>query len=323
MLTKASLGILFAMGQPVGMRLFALLLAVAPVAAQPALTDLIPAQSKVVFGINLRHLIDSAQLPDLATGTQSVSLLMLAQNGISGLNPLKDVDSILIASTGEGEQPPTVALMQGRFGNLRLSDKKNPKGAIARIGDTILVAGDSAIVEAMARHRPDGPKIAAPLAARIAALAGKYDVWGTGENPQGFAAAKGQAGGLNAEAVDQFQFGAILQKGLTAEAEFHVKSAQEAQKMEQSLRLFETMLSMQPATANGTKFNLSSNNGTLKFALAIPEEELKKAMAAQKAGFALATRQPPPPPKPVDTRGKIVTNSTGDTVSVTLPGGHQ
>ncbi|MDR3699123.1 MAG: hypothetical protein P4L56_05775 [Candidatus Sulfopaludibacter sp.] len=302
------------------MRLFALFLfGSALTVAQPALTDFIPPQSKVVIGINVRHMIDSAQLPDLETGSQSLSMLMLAQNGLSGLNPLKDVDSVLIASTGEGEQPPTVAILWGRFSNVQLVDKKNPKGIVRRIGDSMLAAGDPGIVNAIAEQRPGAMKITQALAERIATLADKYDVWGTGDNPQGFAAAKGQTGGLNADAVDHFEFGASFQKGLTAEAAFHLKSPQEAEKMTQSLQFFEAMLSAQKTPTNGTKFNLSTKDGTVKLALFIPEEELKKAMAAQKASLSLT---PKPQPKPVDTRGKIVTNSTGDTVSVTLPGGH-
>jgi hypothetical protein len=302
------------------MRLFALLLfGAASSAAQPALTDFIPPQSKVVIGINVRHIIDSAQLPDLAAGSQTLSTLMLEQNGLSGLNPLKDVDSVLIASTGEGEQPPTVAILWGRFGNVQLVDKKNPRGIIRRIGDSMLAAGDPAIVNAIAAQRAGAMKITQALAGRIAMLADKYDVWGTGDNPKGFAAAKGQTGGLNADAVDHFEFGASFQKGLTAEASFHVKTPQEAEKMTQSLQFFEAMLSSQKTATNGTKFDLSTKDGSVKLALFIPEEELKKAMAAQKAGLSLA---PKPQPKPVDTRGKIVTSETGDTVSVTLPGGH-
>jgi hypothetical protein len=301
------------------MRLFALLLlGAASTAAQPALTDFIPPESKVVIGINVRHLIDSAQLPDLATGSQTLSTLMLEQSGLSGLNPLKDVDSVLIASTGEGPQPPTVAILWGRFGKVQLADKKNPKGIVRRIGDSMLAAGDPGIVNAIAEQRPGAMKITQALAERIATLADKYDVWGTGDNPQGFSAAKGQTGGLNADAVDHFQFGASFEKGLTAEAAFHLKSPQEAQKMAQSLQFIEAMLSNQKTPASGTKFNLSTKDGTVRLALFIPEEELKKAMAAQKASFSLA---PKPQPKPVDTRGKIVTNSAGDTVTVTLPGG--
>lgn len=304
------------------MRLFAfLLLGAASAAAQPALTDFVPPESKVVIGINVRHIIDSAQLPDLATGSQTLSTLMLEQNGLSGLNPLKDVDSVLIASTGEGQQPPTVAILWGRFSNVKLVEKKNPNGIVKRIGDSMLAAGDPAIVNAIAAQRPGAMKITRELAARIAELSDKYDVWGTGDNPKGFAAAKGQAGGLNADAMDHFQFGASFQKGLTAEAAFHLKSPEEAKKMAQSLQFFEMMLSAQKTSTNGSKFDLSTRDGTVKLALFIPEEELKKAMAAQKAGFSMA-QQSQPKPKPVDTRGKIVSNSTGDTVSVTLPGGH-
>ncbi len=306
------------------MRLFALLLigALSSV-AQPALTDFIPPQSKVIIGFNLRHMIEGAHLPDLDLGTQSVSSTLLNQNGLSGMNPLKDVDSILIASTGEGQNPPSIAILRGRFGHVQLAVKKDMKSAFKRIGDDIIITGDPAIVNSITGETPADWKLNGAMLERITALSGKFDIWGTGDNPKGFTAAKNQAGGLNADAVDHFEFGASLQKGLTAEAEFHLKSPQDAEKLTQSLKFLELMLAAQKNSASGAKFSLGANNGTVKLSLFIPEEELKKAITAQKGAFPMMPMITQAPPKPVDTKGKIVTNSTGDTVSVTLPGGHQ
>jgi hypothetical protein len=304
------------------MRLFALFLigSVSSV-AQPALTDFIPPQSKVIIGINVRHMIDAAQLPDLETGTQAISTMMLTQSGLSGMNPLKDVDAVLIASTGEGDNPPSVAILSGRFAQVQLTDKKDVKGAVRRISDTLIVAGDPGLVNLMVEHS-DALKPSPQLVERMVALSGKFDIWGTGDNPKGFSVAKDQTGGLNGDAIDHFEFGASFQKGLTAEAEFHVKSPQDMEKLTQSLKFLELLMSAQKTSTSGSKFSLGAKDGTVKLALFIPEEELKKAIAAQKNSFSLMPKITRIQPKPVDTKGKIVTNSTGDTVSVTLPGGH-
>ena len=304
------------------MKVFALLLAGAALAAaQPGLLEYVPPQSKVVIGLNLRHIIDAAQLPDLnSPGAQAMSMQMLLQNGMGGLNPLKDVDSLVIASTGEGENPPSVIILNGRFGSLKLGAKKDPKSEVVRVGDNLLVAGDPSMVQAVTRHRAGATGMAPDMAERVMALAAKYDVWGTGGDPKGFAAAKGQGSGL--ESLDRFEFGAAFQKGLTLDAEIHVKSSDDAKKLTEALQFVNMMTKAQPKQPTGSKFDLSVREGTIHLAMYIPEEELKKAIEAQKAGFAAAQAQPKPKPQPKDTEVKITKAPNGDTMMVTLPGGH-
>jgi hypothetical protein len=325
-------------GHSAGMRLFALsLLYAASACAQPALTDFIPPRSKVVMGVNLRTIIDSAILPDLSKDTTALASVasMLSQTPFAHLDPLKDVDSLLIASTGEGETPPSLAIIRGRFGALKLPtagqyhgvpliDSKTPKSAMALLDDFTLIAGDEAEVQAAIDRRGSPARLNPVLAARVANLLSKFDVWGTGDNPKGFQAAKGQSGGL--DAVDHFEFGAAFHKGLAIEAEAHVRTAEDAKKLQESLRFVETLLSIQKTATNGSKFSLHTQNGTLKLSLMVPEEELKKAIAAQKTKMAAALPKPAPKPEPKPTRPedvKIIKGNNGDTMMVILPGGKQ
>lgn len=272
------------------MRLVAFsLLCAASAFAQPAAADFIPANSKVVLGINLRSLIDAAQLPDLKTDSHSLPAMMLAQNGLGALDPLKDVDSILIASTGEGDQPPAVAIIRGRFAGLNPTDTKDPKGIVVRVDDSTLLAGPPDMVHAAMDRR--GAALDPALAARVAALSAHNDFWGVG-------------GKL--ENVDRFEFGASFQDGLALDAEFHVHSSEATKKLTESMKFFEAMM-------HGQKFNLQMRNNVVKISLRIPKEELKKAIAAG--------MKPQPVPKP-PAPGKVVTRTNGETVSVTLPGGH-
>ncbi|SPE41568.1 conserved hypothetical protein [Candidatus Sulfopaludibacter sp. SbA3] len=122
--------------------------------------------------------------------------------------------------------------------------------------------------------------------------------------------------------MDHFEFGGSFRNGFSLDGEIHARTAGDAKKVAEWLKFFETMTGSQQNAANGTKFSVHTEDGTLKLSLRIPEEELKKAIAAQKASMAAAVKaQAQPQPKP-DPHGKIVTNAAGDTVSVTLPGGH-
>jgi hypothetical protein len=98
------------------------------------------------------------------------------------------------------------------------------------------------------------------------------------------------------------------------------------------------MFKSQQSSANGTRVDLQMKNGTLKVAVNIPAAALKKAVTTQRASLeaallkqmpgGLAARFGPlqsdaasvmrPAPK---TPARTLTDSGGNTVSVTLPGG--
>jgi hypothetical protein len=262
------------------------LLWVACACAQPAPTDYMPPSTKMAIGINVRRLIDAAQLPDLNWDPHSLTATMLAQAGLSGLNPLKDIDSIVIASSGEGEKPPAVAILRGRFAGLKPVASKDPNSALILVDESTMLVGTKAEVEAAMQHRSGA--LAPALAARVTAMASRYDCWGAGGR---------------VDNVDRFEFGAGFQDGLDLNAEFHVRPTG-AQKLTETTKFLEAIM-------NGPKFHLEAHNGVIKLSLHVDKAELKKAMVA-------GLKKPPvKPPEP----GKIVTNSTGETVSVTLPGG--
>ncbi|HWC95192.1 MAG TPA: hypothetical protein VG456_00545 [Candidatus Sulfopaludibacter sp.] len=298
--------------------------------AQSALTDFIPPQTKVVIGFNLRNVIDAMFLPALKSDPNSMAAMLLAQNSFKGMDPLKDIDSVLIVATGQEQTPTGLAILRGRFdaksipGNAQyhgipvMTAEKDPKSLTALLDGFTAIAGDIDQVHA-AIDRMGKPHVLDPaLAARITALSAKFDVWGMGDSAKGFPAAKGQPGGL--DALDHFEFGATYRKDLTIEAEAHVRQGQDTKKMRESLSFLETMLNGKQTASNGTKFDLQSKNGTFKLSLFIPEAELKKAMAAQKTSLTTMAAPQPKPTRPEDV--KIIKSPNGDTMQVILPGGH-
>jgi hypothetical protein len=298
-----------------------LLLWTAPAWTQAWLTDLLPPEHRVVIGINARAIIDSAVLPNLNADPKLASSLLLVQKQLHGLDPLKDVDSVLVVITGDGQTPPGLAIVRGHFDAEKLgpaiAENKDPKNVAVLLDSSTLIAGDEPTVRAVMESRGKPHKTDAALVAKIDSMSSRFDVWGLGDVPKGFAAANGASGGL--EAVDHFEFGASFRKGLTIEAQAHVRSSQDSKKMSESLQMLEKMFSVRQTSSNGGKFSLTSQNGTFKLSLVVSEEELKKAIAAQKASIAKAFTPAPKPTRPEDV--KIVSRPNGDTFQVILPGG--
>jgi hypothetical protein len=94
------------------------------------------------------------------------------------------------------------------------------------------------------------------------------------------------------------------------------------------------MMKAQQPSANGAKFDMQVQNGTLKVALNIPPAALKKAMTTQRAAIQQAFLKQMPPalaaqfgdlaPAGPEARPlgppRTVVDQRGNTVSVTLPG---
>jgi hypothetical protein len=127
------------------------------------------------------------------------------------------------------------------------------------------------------------------------------------------------------QSVDRFAFGVTLANGLELTADLHVRSPKDLEKLSASLQFLEVMLKAQPAGGNEARFDLRTEDGAIHLSLSIPEEALKKAVAAQRASLALAVAGSPaavaPAPKAAPPgKTKIVQDAAGNTVSVTLPG---
>ena len=291
--------------------------------AESVLPGFIAPDTKVVFGIQLRRILDSPAGKSLTSGTGKFSVPELA-----GLDLMRDVDEVIIATNAEGDNPPGLLVLIGRFHPSRaksyhevpiVETTASGGSAIAFLDEATAVAGRPADVHAAIDHREQGASTAAGFSARAGELAARYDIWGIGSHlPK-------SGHGEQVDAVDGFSFGAALGEGLALTADIHLRSQVDADKISASLKLFEAMVQSQSSAA---KFNLQANGATVQLSLFVPEAELKKAIEAQKGALAgaftqgmMAARRPKPaaPPKP---EAKIVTDAKGDTVQVTLPGRH-
>lgn len=328
-------------------------------AAESVLPDCIPPGTKVVFGISLRSLMDSQVLKSFQSDMQKMSadlmkggplpiLETIKAGPLPGFDPLKDVDDLIVASTADKEKATALIVLHGRFDPKTLpgtsssyngvsifGDGQKANGIVALLDESTAIVGDFADVRAAIDRRGTPSHVKPALAAKVRSMAGRFDFWGVGDLPEGFQPPGGMGDSLNS--VDHFEFGASLRHGLEIAGEIHTRSPRDAAKMAESMKLIEAMLTkQQQPSANGTKFDLQSSNGTIKLSIAVSEEELKKGIEAQKSSMAgalnagirvtggpAAAAMPAPkppvksaPPKPAE----VVRNDRGDTVKVTLPG---
>jgi len=284
-------------------------------AADQPLPDFIPADTRVVIGIELRHILDSSLAKSL-----SGEAARLPAFQFGGVDFTKDIDQLLVVSNGAGQNAPGLLIAKGRFhaasgksyhGVPLATDPQRSGGLIAVLDASTAILGEADQVHAAIDHRGRGAGTAAALAARVQDLAGRYDIWGLGDHLPKPAEAS------PADAVDAFSFGAALRGGLDITAEIHLRSAADAEKLTAPLKLVEAMLKTQ---ANSSKFNLQTKDGVIQVSLFVPEDELKKAIQSQRSAIAAALQNGITLPTP-RTEGKILTDARGDTVSVTLPGG--
>src|SRR5262245_7486169 len=152
-------------------------------AADSTLLDLMMPGTKVVIGLRLRTIVDSPLARSVAEQAQAGNPQWGQLIQAVGFDPLHDVDEVLLASTGEGKNPPTLIMARGRFGVVRslpglreyhgaaiLPAQKKENSALALLDDSTVIAGDLPTVQAAIDRR--GRRVPQPLGLvqRVASL---------------------------------------------------------------------------------------------------------------------------------------------------------
>jgi hypothetical protein len=308
--------------------------------------DLLPPGARIVFGMRVRAVVNSTLAQSLNSEIQGASGDWQKLVAGVGFDPLHDLDEVVLASTGEGKEAPVLIVVRGKFDTARLAAKAEPyhgvplvsmgekvsaggKPAILAILDSSTVlTGDPEEVKAAIDRRGSPTQLDPALAARIADYRQHYEIWGVAENPAGLARRLSDSSGPQPfDSIDRFQLGLGLNHGLQIAAELHARSAEDTAQLTSTLRLIEGMLkTSQPSANAGTKLSIESAEGTLKIALAVSEEDLKKAIAQQRSAAARAaapTRAPTPAPVRIQSSESAtrpgVQSGNGGTSVFTLP----
>jgi hypothetical protein len=330
-------------------------------AASGPVPDFVPPATRAVIGFHLRSVIDSALVQGLGADLfKNAGASWTASTPIPGIDPLKDLDEVVIASTMEGDHPPSLVICRGRFAVEEIGKgaevykgvpirKVQDGDAIALLDASTIVAGSMKDVRA-AIDRRESPTagLNAELVRRAGELSGRYAIWGVGTLPADFHPPAGGPEALNS--LDRFDFGVALSHGLELAATLHVRKPEDAQKLSAAMQFVEMMSKAQPDN-NGTKIETHVENGTLTVALEVSEEALKKGLEQQHTMIAQAianaqtqaqkqakTGMPARPvaqPSAVASPGnplsvyspaapsketKIISDQEGVSVKVTLPG---
>ena len=185
---------------------------------------------------------------------------------------------------------------------------------LALLDASTALAGDLTAVKAAIDRHGQAIVYDGELVARVASLRERFDVWGTGERPQGFVAPGGKNDQLNS--IDRFEFGVRITHGLEVGAENHARSHKDAETLAASLGMLQLMAKGQ---SDAAKFDVKLENDTLKLSFAISEEELKKAIAAQRSQMLTQSQPKVTGQPPATAAPRPQTNPAGTSV-FTLPG---
>ncbi|MBS1855648.1 MAG: hypothetical protein JST11_09810 [Acidobacteria bacterium] len=322
--------------------LSALLLVASSYAAPP--TDvLLPPNATVVFGLRAANIIKLIASQGATQLAQFQAGAMLGAMPVKGFDPFHDIDEVVLATSGKGNNPPFLAVITGHFdaaklaqgkgrpyGNAVFIDDKNPRQTSAILGDSTLLAGDRALVRA-AIDRASGNTAAGPLAARIESMRAHYDLWAFADHfdptalPGGAAGANGAADPLRS--LDRFWVGMAFNTDLTLDAELHLSSDADAAKLSGLLSIWKVQALSQVPNAPAMKFDLGVKDNTIKLAVSIPEAELKKAMQQHSSSGVTTSAATTPmglritggDPAPKEQDQKVTTDPQGNTVTLSLP----
>jgi hypothetical protein len=307
--------------------------------------DLFPANSKVVFGVHVSAIVQSPLFKDASLGVEKQSADFMKMIALTGFDPLHDIDEVLMASPADNAKAPALLVLRGRFNLERIGAGAERYHGIAMVGDskggtggtgntggkgntgvlalldaTTALAGEiPAVRAAIDRHAAGAAEPATPLdaqlAARVQSLRERFDIWGTGENAEGFVPPTGKR--QEFDSIDRFEFGVRITQGFELGAEIHAKSPEDAEKLAVSLEELKTMMGA-ATDPTAPKIDVQVKDGSVKISLAVSPEYLKQAMGGQRG------ESKPKPGVPVVIGSEPVKEApqadTGDTRVFTLPG---
>jgi hypothetical protein len=290
-------------------------------AADPETANLMPRNTTMVFGVRVRPLVDTLEAQGVLKDLREQSGAFLPQAVLAGFDPFTDVDELLIASTGAGQDAPALAIVTGRFHVAKpgvIEAQKGSKQVMAFLNESTFVAGDLALVKAALANTASASGVPAALAQRVKEMRERYTVWGFADKLDAMPRQAGPAP-KELESIDGFSFGAGIAHGLELAAELHVRNPKDVAQLSSMLREWEKMAMASGSTS--AKIEIQSTRDTVKVAVSVSEDEIRKTIVAQRDARAATKAAAPVAPKPAErTIPEVVSDANGNTLRVTLPG---
>ena len=277
-----------------------LFLFIAPAAfaqGDPKILNLLPADTRMLFGMRIRAVVESALAQNLSSDIQSAAGDWKKIISLGGFDPLHDVEEVLLTSSGAVEHPTVLVIARGTFDVARLASNaklyhdvplvtggKSPNDSFAFLDGTTVLAGDLAEVKGAIDRRASTAGLSAALSSRIAKFRDHYDIWGVAELPPGLAkSVPNPAQAQLLDSIDRVQFGMSVAHGLEITAEVHARSVKDADQFAAYVKLFEAMTKASPqVAANGSNVKIQNEGGTVRISIAVPENEVIRAIQNQR-----------------------------------------
>ena len=320
---------------------FAALLALAPLAsaADSALLDLVMPDAKVVFGANVSRILASPLGKNFTGKEPQVGAALAGFAAATGFNLTRDLEEILVATTGGPKDAPTLVVLRGIFDKdrVRAFAKNNGAsvstyngmeiytgarnmgtekvaGAFAVIGQSIALGGQLESVKAAIRNRNQGPRISADLGRKIAALSENYDAWFVSIVPaSGLASrlddSKNAATAEMLKAIEQLSGGVKFADGLEFAAEILSHTQRDAERLGGGLQTIAAVLQSNPSTKCPDCLKIRVEDATVHVSLIVPASVIQQNLQARNQPRVVA----PPPNTDI-----VIQSSPGDMGTVKL-----
>lgn len=320
-------------------------------ASDSALMNLAMPDAKVLVGANVSKILASPMAKQIASQIEGGNPQVQQLFEGTGFDPMRDIHEILVASTGQGHNPPTIVLVRGTFDVPKITAfvssasyapttyegvtvLESAQGAhrgqasgVAFLDNSTAVAGDLDQVRAAIRRRARGGAFHAALASKADMLSRRYDIWiysaismsdlaTSVPNPN-----MRQVGDV-LKSIQEVSGGMRLGPDMEIAAEMVTGSEKAANSLADSLRVLIGLMTMNQQGADGLKpedLKLTVDARTVRVAVNITAEQLRKAYQTQMARNTLRPPVAVVHPQPVDG-GITIQSSSKDMGTVVVKG---
>jgi len=318
-------------------------------AADSELLQFVAPDTRILIDIKVGRILNSPLGKEITPQLRATSPELQDILSKAKFDPTRDLEEILITGSG-ANSGPALMLARGNFdiaaiesflpgsdkrttmyeGATILSNPGHGAGAVAFIGNSILIGGDSVQrVQAAIRRRGQPTALGSQLAAKVRALDGRYDIWGISLASLGSLRSSlpsnsnlQQAAEL-LQSIQEISGGVRQSPDIEMSLEMVTKTEKDAQSLADGLKLITGLMTMNQQNKSGLKadsLRMEVVARTVRFSVHVPEEDVRKAYAEYRKraeqGQLAAVVRPAPRPQPT---GITIQSSDKDMGTVVLP----
>jgi len=295
-------------------------------AADPILLNLVMPDAKVIAGVNVQQAkgtpFGQYILNQLQTGDAHLQELIT----LTGFDPRRDVNELLVASDGTPQGHTGLALARGSFdvamiigaatqhgavtevyGNVTIIEDPKQEGGLAFLNSTTVAAGDIASVKGAIDRQTMAQPLPAAILVKVNQWSTSQDAWGiTTVPPASLAPPNSTKNGQNnpfagaAQSVQQAAGGVKFGGNVVFSGEAGTDTAQNAQTLSDLVKLMINLAQMQAGTNPDTaalikSVTVSANGNVVKASASLPEDMFIQLIQAGHKSAAPASRTARPP----------------------------